>query len=470
MPVHVHHGTPSVGPDSDVDWKQTPHSSLLEDIPIPFFVHWGRLLVALVQRSYSAEAKNSGGGEAVDEEDLDGSLVESIEKPLRSKGSVMVDVATRLKEGGTLPAQVSCLEVAVRLESNNSHFWYELGWAYYHLVQSTPSTAVYYDQAVKAHRNALEAVGSPGGTDQGELLFSLGTALGNRYGRFGNHQDLSEAITVHRGALALRPPGHPDRAGSLFILGNALSRTGSVSDLQESVILSSEAIKLSQQDPPSNAFANAFADMVYQSDRALRELTSSHCQLPELLHPSRSPEEILDDYANALRIPASTSSLTVSIRVHPQVLAQHQPPGHPDHDQSLGNLTHSLSEETGSSSDLQEVLYLHREAPQGRSPGHADRDRSLNLAPALSEMGSSSDLQISILWQREALELCPPGHPGRSQSLDNLACSLSKTGSPGDLQESISLHREALGCCPPGHPNRINLLINSQSRFRGQGL
>ena len=36
-------------------------------------------------------------------------------------------------------------------------------------------------------------------------------------------EDLEEAITCHRQALALRPHGHPDRSSSLNNLANAVS-------------------------------------------------------------------------------------------------------------------------------------------------------------------------------------------------------------------------------------------------------
>ncbi|KAG2114410.1 hypothetical protein DEU56DRAFT_905365 [Suillus clintonianus] len=54
-------------------------------------------------------------------------------------------------------------------------------------------------------------------------LFILANVLRARFRHRGNYQDLDEAITLHREALALRSVGHADRSLSLHNLANALS-------------------------------------------------------------------------------------------------------------------------------------------------------------------------------------------------------------------------------------------------------
>jgi hypothetical protein len=46
-------------------------------------------------------------------------------------------------------------------------------------------------------------------------LHNLVTAVSTCFHQLGKMEDLEEAITYHRQALVLRPPGHPDRSTSL---------------------------------------------------------------------------------------------------------------------------------------------------------------------------------------------------------------------------------------------------------------
>jgi tetratricopeptide (TPR) repeat protein len=59
-------------------------------------------------------------------------------------------------------------------------------------------------------------------------------------------EDLEEAITCHREALALRPHGHPDRSSSLNNLANAVStrfeQLGRMEDLEEAITCHREAL------------------------------------------------------------------------------------------------------------------------------------------------------------------------------------------------------------------------------------
>ncbi|KAJ3526094.1 hypothetical protein NMY22_g10308 [Coprinellus aureogranulatus] len=385
MPLHVHRGTPSVEPESDVDWKRTPHSSLLQDMSIPSLEQWGHLLVSLVLPS-SSMAGNS-------------------EVPGRYRGGLMVDVAARLKKGpeATLPVQISCLEVAVRLEPANPHSWSELGWAYRNLAMSTRSRDA-CDRAVRAHRNSLKVDGLSD-SDKGHMLFSLGTVLDDRHDYFGSLDDLEEAITVLRSALDARPPGHQDYENSLNNLSLALHKTGSTSDLQESIRLH---LKMLELRPPG--------------------------------HPQR--DITLHNLALTLSKTGSPDDLQESIPLYREAL-ELRPPGHPDRHTSLGTLADALAE-TESPDNLQESIQLNREALEVQPPGHPERDTTLNnLAFALSKTGSPDDLEESIRYHREALELRPSGHQHRHFSLGNLAGALEKRGSPADMEEARCLREEA---------------------------
>ncbi|KAJ3505112.1 hypothetical protein NMY22_g17697 [Coprinellus aureogranulatus] len=410
MPLHVHRGTPSVEPESDVDWRQTPHSSLLQDMPIPSLLQWGHLFVASVQPSYSAEDTKFSG---------------------ESRGTLMSNIAAILEEESevTLPVLISCLEVAVRLEPGNPHSWSKLGWAYRDLAMSTRSRDA-CDRAVQAQRNSLKVDGLSD-SDGGHMLFSLGTVLNRRHEYFGSPHDLEEAITVFWSALDACAPDHEDYEACLNNLSAALHKTGSTSDRHESIQLLRKLLEL---NPPG--------------------------------HPGRN--RTLDNLANSLSQTGAPNDLRESIPLYREAL-ELRPPGHPRRGATLNNLAAALLD-TGSPDDSQESIQLYREALELQPLGHPDRHDSLGgLAIALEGTGSPDVLQESIQLKREALELRPPGHPMRDISLNNLAFALSKTGSPGDLEESICHYQEALELRPPGHPRRATVLKNLADALEKRG-
>jgi hypothetical protein len=61
-------------------------------------------------------------------------------------------------------------------------------------------------------------------------------------------EDLEEAITYHREALTLCPPGHPNRSSSLNNLASAVhtryKQLGSMEDLEEVITYHREALTL----------------------------------------------------------------------------------------------------------------------------------------------------------------------------------------------------------------------------------
>ncbi|KAJ3545133.1 hypothetical protein NMY22_g2554 [Coprinellus aureogranulatus] len=443
MPSHVHRGTPSVEPESDVDWKRTPHSTLLQDMPIPSLVRWGNLLVALALPSSS--------------------MADNWEVPGRSRGGLMADIATTLEEESeaTLPVEISCLEVAVRLEPGNPHSWSKLGWAYKELARSTRSRDA-CDRAVQACQNALKVDGISD-ADKGHMLISLATALWYREDYFGSPHDLEEAIAALRSAVDVCPPGHPDYEDCLTNLSVALFKSGPTRNLHESIQLLRKVLELRPPGHPERGDTlNKLASMLHKkgSPDDLQASIQLHWEALEL-HPPGHPDRhySLTSLANSLSATSSPDNLQESICLDREALGL-RPPGHLDRHYSLHNLALSLSE-TGSPDNLQESIRLGQEALELRPPGHPERGSTLNnLTLVLSKTGTADNVQESIRLGREALELRPPGHPLHGTTLNNLAYSLYVKGSPNDLQESICLFREALDFRPPGDPKRANILNN----------
>ena len=121
---------------------------------------------------------------------------------------------------------------------------------------------------------------------------NLANSVRTRFGQSGRIEDLEEAITYHRKALALRPHGHPDRSDCLNILANSVStrfgQSGRMGDLEEAVKYSSEAKAILPIDHPKHAITRSFlssmllklCDNLPQSDKTLH-MTSQAFELFE---------------------------------------------------------------------------------------------------------------------------------------------------------------------------------------------
>ncbi|KAI0042014.1 hypothetical protein FA95DRAFT_626402 [Auriscalpium vulgare] len=163
--------------------------------------------------------------------------------------------------------------------------------------------------------------------------------------------------------------------------------------------------------------------------------------------------------------------LEEAVFLHREALSL-RPSGHPLRLLSIKDLASALMiqfEQLGRMPDMEEGILLHREALELTPPGHLMRSSSLEgLASAVRiqfvQLGRTPYLEEAILLHREALTLRPLGHADRSSSLNNLANALmtqfEQLGRMLDLGEAILLHREALELKPPNHPERSLSLNN----------
>ncbi|KAH8105067.1 TPR-like protein [Phellopilus nigrolimitatus] len=326
----------------------------------------------------------------------------------------------------------------------------------------------------------------PGDPSRSGLDF-LANALFTRFEQAGRMDDLEVSISLYRGALSLRPPGHPLRPLSLNELAHAVwtrfEQAGRMKDLEESIVLRRDALELcphghTHRSSSLNNLAVAVRTRFEQTGRMedLEEAIVLHRNALELRppgHPDRSSS------FNNLAVAVSTrfeqtgrmEDLEEAIVLHRDAL-ELRPPGHTLRSGSLSNLAGAVStrfEQTGRMEDLEEAIVLHRDALELHRPGHTHRSSSLNnLAVAVltrfEQTGRMEDLEEAIVLHRNALELRPPGHPDRSSSFNNLAVAVStrfeQTGRMEDLEEAIVLHRDALELCPPGHTLRSGSLSN----------
>ncbi|EDR04923.1 uncharacterized protein LACBIDRAFT_303806 [Laccaria bicolor S238N-H82] len=292
-----------------------------------------------------------------------------------------------------------------------------------------------------------------GSENYAAAINNLANALLTRFKQGGQQSDLDEVISLHRHALELFLPPHPNRSSSLNNLASALStrfeQEGQQSDLDEAILLHRQALELFHPSHPLRPILlnNLAAALLTQ----FRQGGHSFHSIP--INPS-----MLNNLASALLTQfeqgGQQSDLDDAIYLHRQALELQLP--HPSRSNTLNNLANALWTrfgQGGQQSDLNEAVSLHRQALELRLPPHSLRSSSLhNLASALSirflQEGQQSDLDEAISLYREALKLFLPPNPHRSSSLNNLASALltrfRQGGQQSDLDEAISLHREAL--------------------------
>ena len=337
-------------------------------------------------------------------------------------------------------------------------------------------------------------------TDRSMSLNTIAKALLYRFNQSGKMEDLEDAISTHREALALRPLGHLHHTSSLNNLGVALvtrfDQLGMNEDLEHAISFHREALSLYPPVHPHrsislNNFGTALHTRFKKSGRMedLDDAISSHREaltLRPLGHPERPSS--LNNLANALSTRFNQlgrmEDLDDAISFHRETLAL-RPLGHSDRPFSLNNLGISLSarfDQSAKLEDLGDAISFHREALALLPPGHTERSLFLNnlgvvLSVRFNQSGGMEDLEDVISLHREALTLRPLGHPDRPSSLNNLAdvlCTRFKqSGGMEDLEDAISAHREALTLLPLGHIQRSssldNLAVALSTRFNQSG-
>ncbi|KAH8103699.1 CHAT domain-containing protein [Phellopilus nigrolimitatus] len=316
------------------------------------------------------------------------------------------------------------------------------------VIPSEPSDS--YEESITLHRDALE-LRPPGHPDRSVSLSNLVKAMRTRFEQTGRMEDLEKCIALYRGALDLHPLGHPHHSGFINNLAEAMrthfEQTGRMEDLEECIALHRDALELR---PPGHPDCSV----------SLRNLGNGLFTRFEQIGRMEDLEEAIVLHRDALEM---------------------CPPGHPHRSSSLDNLAVAVRarfEQTGRIEDLEEAIALHHDTLELRPPGHPGRPSSMNnLASAVQtrfkQAGRMEDLEEAIVLHRAALDLRPPGHPDRSVSLSNLGNGLiirfEQTGRMEDLEEAFVLCRDALELRPPGHPGRPSSMSNlagaMQTRF-----
>ena len=112
------------------------------------------------------------------------------------------------------------------------------------------------DVALTAFQEAV-AVNPPGHPDRPMYLSNLGAALLARFNLAGDGADLDEAIDAGRQAVAATAPGHPNRAMYLSNLGSSLhtrfEQAGDGADLIEAINAGRQAVAATAPGHPNRA-------------------------------------------------------------------------------------------------------------------------------------------------------------------------------------------------------------------------
>ncbi|KAI0594107.1 CHAT domain-containing protein [Biscogniauxia sp. FL1348] len=229
-------------------------------------------------------------------------------------------------------------------------------------------------------------------------LSNSGYLLARKFERFGNLDDLEEAILLTENALDITPAHHPDRAARLNNLGNWLGvqfeQTGAMDHLKRAISKSEEAVQTTPHNHPSRA--KRLSSLAHWLARR-HERTGSWQDLEQAI-------------------------LFVEQAVN---LTEFDHPDRPAYLASLSNMMALKYQQTHNSIDLKLAIFLVKGAVMSSSTSSPDRKNWLcNLGTILAwkyeQTGSFADLKDAIHHTREALGEMPHDHPNRASSLISL--------------------------------------------------
>ena len=315
------------------------------------------------------------------------------------------------------------------------------------------------DEAISLHRQALELL-LPSHPTRSHPLNNLGVAFYIRFEKGGQQMDLDEAISLFKKALEFYPPTlHDSEQPVLLNLACALStrfkRTGQRADVDEAISLNRHALELLPSHPQRSTFVNHLAEALFHRfyqggqqidiDEAI-SLDRHAVTLDYSPHPHQ-----LNLLARSLALRRQGVDLEEAISLFRQNLETDL-----DRSLSLSNLAATLSirfHQELQQADIDEAIYLHRQAFALLSPTHPQKSTCLkHLAGALharfNKTGQENDLDEAISLMRQLRPLSSELLPQQAASFHNLAsvlaCRFRQRGQQTDFDEALSLFRQTL--------------------------
>jgi hypothetical protein len=273
---------------------------------------------------------------------------------------------------------------------------------------------------------------------KGEEFMNVYNVGGPRDSVAGSQDILSEAISLFRKAAQLRPPGHPERAGTLLSLAKALRRDfirgGDPDGCAKSIIIVCEVLDICRKEHPLHIDA-----------------TIEYVCALIALHEQDSQKRYLEEALVLARRDLSTCPLD-----------------HPRRFTALGcqaDVIAAYGYETGNADFFEEAILLHRECLQIIPPDHPSRPTEYNSA-ALTLLANYDHtmnleyLEEAIMLLRNALAACMTTKKTQTYlvCLHNLSIALHKQfmrdGNMDTLEEAIQMDRDALQLLDANNPHR----------------
>lgn len=296
------------------------------------------------------------------------------------------------------------------------------------------------------------------------FLTTLGSAWLDRFRLTGRAQDLGNAISAQRRAVAA--PASPwEEAGRRANLGGALllrfELLGSPPDLDEAVTEGRTAAKLATE---ANRLATA-RDQADDREAKSRALLASLTHWANALVSSFAYRQNRQDLDEAVEVSRKVRDLS----------AEYDRDRAPD----LANLANILLERFarfGQQADLEAACEAARSAvalARTGSPTEALCLCALTLtySQRFSYYGDLADLEQAVSAGRRAVAAAPPGHPDQAACLSNLGVALQRRyehfGDTAGLDEAIEMYRHAIELAPAG-PRRAGYLNNLGNTLRSR--
>ncbi|MET8206229.1 CHAT domain-containing protein [Streptomyces sp. NPDC005373] len=319
------------------------------------------------------------------------------------------------------------------------------------LHEITPSTEV-LEEAIATGREGVATLPDDcPDRDRAMVLSNLGSGLIMRYERGGRVEDIGEAVSFQRAAVALTPVGHPDRPKWLNNLGTALNTltvygVGARPPVKEAVAVMRESVAALPDGDPTRPMA----------------LTNLVNALFGLFRRTGDMELLRE----------ATDVARAAVDVTPTHIPQRAIPLN-----NLGLVLQNLHAHTGDTEPLLEAITACRDAVAAVPDAHPSRAGYLiNLGACLQSLfecsGKPEDIVAAVAVCREAGASLPYGHPARFLQLFRLAHALRAQAITGNgaeaLDNAVAVIRNALAVAPVDHPQRALAVVILSSCLRLQ--
>ncbi|KAI1203488.1 hypothetical protein F5X97DRAFT_92494 [Nemania serpens] len=374
----------------------------------------------------------------------------------------------------------------------------------------------YMDNAILSARKAIEKSprDSPG---QKSLSATLSAALSQRYRTTWQEEVWDEALSLACEALSLAPeqkldadtaPSNDAEDGSASTstrqdqipqddreqarrLGNLSSllfswywRWGNITDLNNAISRTSEAIKFTAQDLPGcqNSRSDLGTMFLYKYahtgkreylDKAISEARGSVEATPHL-DPDRAHRlnKLSDILFQQYQVEPNKDLLEEAISAK-RTAVEALPDSHPDHAGHLNQLSMMLLKQYESTSDIEHLKEAISEArtaldaTPSSHPGLAGRLTRLSymLHKQYKLTSDEEHLKEAILRARKGVDATPSSYPGLGSRLSRLSYMLyqqyNATPELSHLQAAISEARKAVQATPDTRPD-LRAAVNSQ--------